>query len=150
MAKFGEYGRDSRQPRRADDGTFANFHAAENRGIAPDRGPAANQRRLARPILAALQAAVVIRRARKPVVREHHAMADERLILDRDARADERVALDLHAPADFYVRLDLHKGPDERLVADLAAIEIGEADDADVLPEFDTRGDAQGRFTHDA
>ena len=60
------------------------------------------------------------------VVDEHHAVADEHVVLDRDAFADERVARNLAAPADGGVLLDLDERADLGVVADLAAVEVDE------------------------
>ena len=62
------------------------------------------------------------------VVHEHHPVADEHLVLDRDAVADERVALDLAARADDGAALDLDERPDPRVVPDRAAVEVRERD----------------------
>src|SRR5690606_22487019 len=80
---------------------------------------------------------VIVRGAREAVVREHHAVADEDLVLDVHALADERVRGHLAACADEGVLLDLHERADARLVADRAAVEIHEigVKDPDVLPE---------------
>ena len=69
------------------------------------------------------------------VVDEHHAVADEDLVLDLDARADERVALDLAVGADRGALLDLHERPDAGVVTDLAAVEVRERVDDDVCPK---------------
>ena len=66
------------------------------------------------------------RRPRIRVVDEHHAVADEDMVLDRDALADERVARDLAAPADRRVLLNLDERADLGLVADRAAVEVDE------------------------
>ena len=88
---------------------------------------------------AARPSAVVARGIR--VVDERHAVADEDVVLDRHAFADERVARDLAAAADRRVLLDLDERADLRLVADLAAVEVDELRQPDVLPELDVGRD---------
>ena len=80
-------------------------------------------------------APAVGRRPRPLVVDEHHAVADEDLVLDRDARADERVALDLAARADLDARLDLDERADAREVSDPAPVEVRERLDEDAFAE---------------
>ena len=60
------------------------------------------------------------------VVDEHHAVADEDLVLDGHAFADEGVAGDLDPAADAGAFLDFDEGADLALVTDLAAIEVDE------------------------
>ena len=93
----------------------------------------------------ACSAPVAVRGARALVVDEHHAVADEHLVLDLDALADERVALDLAARADAGAALDLDERPDPRLVADPAAVEVGEGVDDDVVAELDVVDQPVGR-----
>ena len=81
-------------------------------------------------------APAVVRRARPLVVDEHHAVADEDLVLDRDAVADERVALDLAARADHGARAGSRRTvPIARVVADRAAVEVRERLDDDAVAE---------------
>ena len=58
------------------------------------------------------------RRTWSLVVHEHHPVADEDLVLDRDTVADERMALDLAARTDDRATLDLDERSDTRLVPD--------------------------------
>src|SRR5690606_13698658 len=60
------------------------------------------------------------------VVGEHHAVADEDLVLHDHALAHEAVRGDLAARADRGVLLDLDEGPDPGVVADRAAVEVHE------------------------
>jgi hypothetical protein len=87
------------------------------------------------PVVVRLEAAVVCRRTREPVVHEHDAMPDEHLVFDLHPGADERVAGDLAAGADGHAALDLDKRPDARLVSDRAAVQIRERVDDDSLAE---------------
>jgi len=63
-------------------------------------------------------------------------MADEDAILDHHTLTDERVARDLAAAAHLGVLLDLHERSDLGLVADVAAIQIDELPEHDVLPSL--------------
>ena len=76
-------------------------------------------------------------------------MPDERLFANRHPRADERVALDFRPSPHPYIRLNFHERPDERLLANLAAVKIREANQTDVLPELDARRDAKGGISHE-
>src|SRR2546425_2811162 len=71
------------------------------------------------------------------IVDERHAVADEHLVLERHALADEGVARHLAAAADAGALLDLDEGPDLGAVADLAAVEVDELVEDDVLAELD-------------
>ncbi len=67
--------------------------------IGADRGAALHTRRRALPVSAGLQRAVLVRRLRKDVVREHHAVADEDLVLDGDTFTEKGMGRDLAARA---------------------------------------------------
>jgi hypothetical protein len=77
---------------------------------------------------------------REFVVDEHHAVADEDLIVDGDAFADERVALDLAVFADKGIFLYLDKGADPGTVVDPAAVKIDEFVQNNVFSKFNIRG----------
>src|SRR5688572_13178487 len=124
-----------------DDGVIANRHATKNRRIAANRSAPANHRGLALPILRTLHAAIVVCRARKAIVGEHDAMANERLVPNRHAGTNKRVTLNLGPAADADVGLDLHERSDERVVTNFAAVEIYETDQPDVFAELDARCD---------
>src|SRR5262249_59221391 len=64
------------------------------------------------------------------------------------ALADEGVAGDLAAASDRRALLDFDEGADLGLVADLAAVEIDEARQLDVLPEFHVGSDAVVGVVH--
>ena len=66
-------------------------------------------------------------------------MADEDLILDGHAIADETVALDLAACTDPCVLLNLNKRPDPGFIANLAAVQVDEGMENDMLAEPDVR-----------
>ena len=57
-------------------------------------------------------------------------MSDEHLILNGHALANEGVAGDFAATADPGAFLNLDEGPDFRLIANLAAIQIDESENA--------------------
>ena len=61
-------------------------------------------------------------------------MADEDVVLDRHAFTDEGVARNLAPPADLCILLDLDERSDLRFVADLAAVQVDELRELDVLP----------------
>src|SRR5712692_5511562 len=110
----------------SDQSALADFDTAHHDRAAPDRGPAPDDGRLEPPVSFLLGRAVGIGRARKAIVDEHHAVADEHLIFDNDAGADEAVARDFAAPADRRAPLDLDERADARVGADLAAVQIDE------------------------
>ena len=101
---------------------------AEHHRTRADRRLALDHRPQQRPVLLRLERSRRRRGARGLVVDEHHSVADEDLVLDRDAVADERVALDLAASADDRAALDLDERADPGLVSDRAAVEIRERD----------------------
>ena len=96
--------------------------------VAPgaDRCSLLDYRSLDLPVGFGLQLPVGGRGPRIAVVDEHHAVADEDVVLNRDAFADERMARDLAALADAGVLLDLDEGADLRFVADLATVQVDE------------------------
>src|SRR5207249_141411 len=61
----------------------------------------------------------------------------EHLVLDRHALADKRMALNLAAGADPRAALDLDERPDPTVVADRAAVQIGERANVDAFAELD-------------
>ena len=60
------------------------------------------------------------------IVDEHHTMADEHIVLDRDALADEAVRRNLAPAPNLSVLLNLHEGADLRVVTDATPIEVDE------------------------
>src|SRR5207342_1676817 len=121
----------------ADRGPGPDPDAAEDRRPGADRGAALDHRRQQLPVGLALQLAVAVGRPRPLIVDERDPVADEDLVLDRDPVADEGVALDLAGAADAGAALDLDEGADAGAGADLAAVEVGEGVDGDVLAEGD-------------
>src|SRR2546428_1132789 len=120
-----------------DDGILPDDHVREDCRPGPDRRASPHQRGLDLPVLLALE---FPRRSRRPwigVVDEGDAVADEDVILDRHAFTDEGVARNLAAPADLRILLDLDERPDLRFVADLAAVQVDELRELDVLPQLD-------------
>ncbi len=120
----------------ADDGAFADRDVGENRGAGSDRSALLHERALDLPVARRLKLSGRRRRPRIGIVDEGDAVADEDVVLDRHTFADERVTRDLAAPPDGRVFLDLDERPDRRLIADLAAVEIDELRELDVLPSF--------------
>ena len=125
----------------ADDGLFANGHAAEQGGTRPDRCTPFDERRDALPVGSGLQCAIAVGGAWEPVVDESNIMSHKHFVLDDHAFTDKGVTGDLAALADPRVFLDLNEGPDFRIVADVASVEVGEPEDTDVLAEFDVGRD---------
>src|SRR5207249_1752394 len=113
-----------------DDGACANEcagadpDAAEHDDARAERRAALDDGAHELPVGICLELARVSRRARKLVVDEERAVADENLVLDLDACADERMTLDFAASADHSVTLDLDEWPHARVVADAAAVKI--------------------------
>jgi hypothetical protein len=119
---------------RADHGTGTDPHAPEDHGARAKARAVLDRRAQHRPVGFGLQPAC--RGGRGPlVVDEDHTMADEHTLTDRDAVADERMALDLAARTDDRTALNLDEGADSRLLADAAAIQVGESVNEDVRPE---------------
>jgi hypothetical protein len=104
---------------------------------APDRSASPDGRRHQLPALFGLEVARLVRRLGPLVVDEHHAVSDEDLVFDCDAVADERVALDLAVRADDCASLDLDEGTDASVVADFAAVQIGERKNHHIFAELD-------------
>src|SRR2546425_6701390 len=130
-----------------DDGILPDDHVREDCRPGPDRCAFPHQRGLDLPVLLALE---FPRRSRRPwigVVDEGDAVADEDVVLDRHAFTDEGVARNLAPPADLRIFLDLDERPDLRFVADLAAVQVDELRELDVLPQLDV-GRNVHRFVH--
>ena len=94
--------------------------------LVPIDAPRLTRGRHDRPVGFGLRRSVRVGGARVAVVGEHHAVADEDLVLDDHAFADEGVRRDLAARADRRVLLDLDESADLRVVADGAAVEVDE------------------------
>ena len=85
------------------------------------------------------------------VVDENYSVSDEDFGFDRDTLTNEGVTRNLTALADFRALLDFDKGANPRLIADLTAVKIDEAVDANVAPQPDIRRDQlmiSSRVTH--
>src|SRR5207249_7253915 len=126
-----------------DDGILTDDHVREDRRPGPDRRAFPHQRCLNLPVLPGLE---LPRRSRRPwigVVDEGDAVANEDVVLDRHAFTDEGVARNLAPPADLRILLDLDEGPDLRFVADLAAVQVDELRELDVLPQLDVGRNAE-------
>jgi hypothetical protein len=98
--------------------------AGDDGGVAADGGAALDQGPDQGPVGFGLEAAAGADRARHQVVGEHHAVADEDLVLNRHAVADEAVARDLAVRANHGTALHLDERADARVVADAAAIQV--------------------------
>jgi hypothetical protein len=68
-----------------------------------------------------------------PIVDEHHAMADENFVFDRDPGTYERVTRDLAALADMRVALNLDERAQLRRVSDAASVKVYERPELYVL-----------------
>ena len=129
---------------RADDAAIADFDG-EDGGVGTD-GDFGSDGGGSPEILAALGRAAGL----EEVVDEHDAVSNEAIVTDGHQFTDEGVRLDFAAVADRGVSLDFDKRPDEAVVPNRAAVEIGWLDDLDVLAEAnvdDTRLKEFG-FTH--
>ena len=73
----------------------------------------------------------------RPVVHEHHPVADEHAVADGHAVADEAVGLHLAVGANASPALDLHESPDPGAIADRAPIEVHERERDNVLAKLD-------------
>src|SRR5581483_6653937 len=108
----------------ADHRALADFNSAHDHRTAADRRAAPHHRALQHPVLVALGDARAVGRARRAVVDEDHAVADEDLVFDRHARADEAVAGDFAAAPDCGIALDLDERAEAGFLADFASIEV--------------------------
>src|SRR5580765_5407350 len=126
---------------RPDDGVLADLDAAQDGRARSDRRAAADDGRHDFPVAIRLELAGRRHGPGIEVVGEDDAVADKDVIFQLDAFADERVARDLDAAADLGAALDLDKRADSRLVANLAAVEVDELEDRDVLAEPDVGRD---------
>lgn len=125
---------------RADQRSLADFDPAKDHGAAAQRRSPADESGRDPPVGFGLQRPV----GGRPgigIVDEEDAVPHEHLVLDRHALAEKRVALDLAPRAHDDVLLDLDEGPDPRLIADPAAVEVNEPVQDDVSPQLDVRGD---------
>jgi hypothetical protein len=107
-----------------DDGPRPDRDTGEDGRIAADRGALADRGVNLSPVLLRLQSAVAPRGSRVEVVGEHHAVADEDLVLDGDPGANERVRGDLASPADPRILLNFDECADLRGLADVAPVQI--------------------------
>jgi hypothetical protein len=73
----------------------------------------------------------------KEIVDEHRSMGDKTVVPDRDELANKGVRLDTASLPNLHSLLDFDERTDERVVIDLATIEIDRLHNGDVLPEFD-------------
>lgn len=89
------------------------------------------------PIAFGLQAAVAVGGAGIAVIDERNVVADEHLVLDGHALANEGVAGNFDRAAEPGILLNLDERADFGIIADLAAIEIYESEDSNVLAELD-------------
>jgi len=64
-------------------------------------------------------------------------MRDKAVVPDRDQLANKCMRLDTAPLPDLYALLNFDKRADERVVIDLATIEVHRLHNGDVLPEFD-------------
>ena len=73
----------------------------------------------------------------KEIVDEHRTMRDEAVVPDRYELANKCMRLDTASLPDLHSLLNFDERTDERIVIDLAPIEIDRLHNGDVLPEFD-------------
>src|SRR3989454_11105979 len=130
-----------------DDGILPDDHVREDCRPGPDRRAFPHHSFLDLPVLLCLE---FPRRSRRPwigVVDEGDAVANEDVVLDCHAFTDEGVAGNLAPPAHLRILLDLDERPDLRFVADLAAVQVDELRELNVLPQLDV-GRNVDRFVH--
>lgn len=121
----------------ADQRVFTNGDAAENRRAAADARAFFHHRRHHLPIACGLQAAVAVGGAGIAVIDKRNVVADEHLVLDGHALANEGVAGNFDRAAEADILLNFDERADFGIIADLAAIEIYESEDSNVLAELD-------------
>ena len=73
----------------------------------------------------------------KEIVDEHRPVRDKAVVPDCDSLANKGMRLDTASLSDLYALLNFDERTDERVVIDLATIEIHRLHNGDVLPEFD-------------
>lgn len=108
----------------ADNCALSDGHPAYNRRVRADGGAAPYAGRFQVPVRLRLQAAVGVTGPRVPAVREHHAMADEDVVLYEDAFTNETVGRDLARSPNSAVFLYLHKWTDSAIFTDRATIDV--------------------------
>lgn len=110
----------------ADNCIFADRHAANDGGVAADRGTALNERGDAGPICFGLQFSGLCCRARVPVVGEHYPVANEDAVLYSHASTNKAVTRYLDTSTYLDALCDLYECADLGFVANLAPIEVRE------------------------
>jgi hypothetical protein len=93
------------------------------------------------PVGFRLQATVAIRRAWIFIVDKGHVVTHENVVLNDYSLAYECVARDLAAAPNPRTFLYFNKSADLGIVPKLAAIQISEAEDSNILPEFNVGSD---------
>jgi hypothetical protein len=73
----------------------------------------------------------------KEIVDEHRSVRDKTVVPDRDQLANKGMRLDTASLPNLHSLLDFDERTDERIVIDIATIEIDRLDNGDVLSEFD-------------
>ena len=110
----------------ADDGVFADGHAAEYGRATANAGPALDDDGHDGPVIIRLYGASRPGGPRIFVVDEGHAMTHEDLVFDRHALTDKRVTRYFAVATHVGAFLNLDEGTDFSAVADLAAVEVNE------------------------
>src|ERR1019366_2803972 len=124
-------------------GILADREVGQDGGARPNRSPALDQGGRDLPILLGLQGAARRRGARVDIVDERHPVPDEDVVLNGYAFADEGVAGDLAVAPHPGVLLDLDKRADLGVIAHLAAVQVDEPGELDVLTQLDVWCDAE-------
>src|SRR6266568_6075264 len=120
----------------ADDGKLTDSNSAQHGGARADGGAPLYQGRFASPILLRFQLSLCVGGTRIQVVDEGDIVPDKDLILQGYSFADKRVTGNLATVANLNTFLDFDKGADLHIIADLAAIKVGEPVYADSLSKL--------------
>ena len=107
-----------------DECALAYRDTGENRRVAADRCASLHQRGNHGPISVGLQASVRVHGPGMQIVGEHHAVADEYALLERDPFANEGMARDLAVLTNGGVALNLDERPDSCARADAAPVHV--------------------------
>lgn len=131
---IGHVARDDRA--RADNCTLADAHAAQDGRVAADAGAALYNGSDYLPVSLSLERAGGCSRARILVINKHDPVPDKDLVFNGHAFANETVRRDFTMAAHTRALLNLNERSDAGSVANLAAVQIYEVINFDILPEF--------------
>src|SRR5712692_10881459 len=110
----------------ADHGEFTDGDSTQQGGAGADGGAPLYQSRFASPLLLRFQLSIGVGGTRIKVVDEGDIVSDKDLLLQSYSFADKRVTGNFAPTANPDSFLDFDKGTDFHVIANLAAIKIGE------------------------